>query len=86
VIYRRALGIFEKTYGPEHYEVAANLHGLGSGTGRARCLPRGRGVLPANSPDAALTRHNLGKRLTPGHPHLALARENLQNVIRSFEG
>ena len=27
-IYRRALVIFEKTFGPEHYEVASNLHNL----------------------------------------------------------
>src|SRR5207245_402477 len=27
-IYRRALRTFEKTHGPQHYEVASNLHNL----------------------------------------------------------
>ena len=74
VIYRRALGIFEKTYGPEHYEVAANLHGLGvvlavrgalqeAEEHYRRALAIQEKLLGTDSPDAALTRHNLGNML-----------------------
>ena len=74
LIYRRALEIFEKTYGPEHYEVAVTLHGLGAALAargafqeaedhyrRALAIKEKR--LGADSPCAALTRQNLGSLL-----------------------
>ena len=73
-IYRRALVIFEKTFGPEHYEVASNLHNLAAvlcargDLDQAeklylRALAIKEKVLGAESPDAALTRNNLGALL-----------------------
>jgi hypothetical protein len=57
VIYRRALGIFEKTYGPEHYEVARTSTIKGR-AGRPRCSPRSRVALPtsARNPGEAIGR------------------------------
>ena len=74
VIYRRALDVCEKAYGPQHCEVAAILHNLAAVLAirgdyeeaeqqyrRALAIKEKR--LGAESPDAALTRHNLGKLL-----------------------
>jgi tetratricopeptide (TPR) repeat protein len=74
-IYRRALAVFERSYGPEHYEVAATLHNLAAVLavrGRRqeaeehyrRALAIKENLLGAGSPDVALTRNNLGKLLT----------------------
>ena len=82
-IYRRALAIFEKTFGPEHYEVAANLHNLAAVLGARgdldqaeqlyrRALAIKEKLLGADSPDAALTRNNLGALLNlAGRPEEA---------------
>src|ERR1700722_13335448 len=74
-IYRRALVIFEKTFGPEHYEVASNLHNLAAvvcsrgDLAQAeklyrRALAVKEKLLGADSTDAALTLNNLGALLT----------------------
>ena len=74
LIYRAAHRLFEKTYGPEHYEVAANLHNLAAVLASQgdyqeaeehyrRALAIKERLLGAESPDAALTRHNLGNIL-----------------------
>jgi tetratricopeptide (TPR) repeat protein len=74
LIYRAAHKLFEKTYGPEHYEVAANLHGLAAARAAQgdyqeaeehyrRALVIKERLLGVESPDAALTRHNLGNLL-----------------------
>jgi tetratricopeptide (TPR) repeat protein len=82
-IYRRALLIFQKTFGPEHYEVASNLHNLAAvlcARGdldqaeklyrRALAIKEKR--LGEDSPDAALTLNNLGALLTrAGRPEEA---------------
>jgi tetratricopeptide (TPR) repeat protein len=82
-IYRRALAIFEQTFGPEHYEVASNLHNLAAvlcarGDLDAaeklyrRALAVKEKLLGAESPDAALTLNNLGALLTrAGRPEEA---------------
>jgi tetratricopeptide (TPR) repeat protein len=82
-IYRRALLIFEKTFGPEHYEVAANLHNLAAilcARGDLdeaeklylRALAIKERLLGADSPDAALTLNNLGALLSrTGRPEEA---------------
>ena len=73
-IYLRALAVFERAFGPEHYEVAANLHNLAAvlaARGRRaeaeqhyrRALAIKHKVLGGDSPDAALTRNNLGRLL-----------------------
>jgi len=73
-IYRRALTIFEEVFGPEHYEVAANLHNLAAVTAARghpeqaeahyrQALAIKEKLLGIESPDAALTRHNLGSLL-----------------------
>ncbi len=82
-IYRRALAIFEKTFGPEHYEVAANLHNLAAvlcARGDLvqaeqlyrRALAVKEKLLGADSTDAALTLNNLGALLNlAGRPEEA---------------
>jgi tetratricopeptide (TPR) repeat protein len=84
-IYRRALVIFEKTFGPEHYEVASNLHNLAAVVCARgdldqaeklyrRALTIKEKLLGAESPDAALTRNNLGALLNrKGCPREAAA-------------
>jgi tetratricopeptide (TPR) repeat protein len=73
-IYRRALAVFEKSFGPGHYEVAATLHNLGAvlvaqgnykeaEENYRRALSIKERLLDADSPDAALTRSNLGSLL-----------------------
>jgi tetratricopeptide (TPR) repeat protein len=73
-IYRRALAVFEQSFGPIHYEVAATLHNLGAvlvAQGKykeaednyRRALAIKEKLLDANSPDVALTRSNLGSLL-----------------------
>jgi len=73
-IYRRALAIFEHTFGPEHYEVASNLHNLAAvlcargDLDQAeklyrRALAIKEKLLGEDSPDAALTLNNLGALL-----------------------
>jgi tetratricopeptide (TPR) repeat protein len=83
-IYRQALGIFERTFGPQHYEVATNLHNLAAALtaqgqyGEAerhyrRALTIKESQLGAESPDVALTRNNLGSLLNDqGQPAEAL--------------
>jgi tetratricopeptide (TPR) repeat protein len=74
-IYRRALVIFEKSYGPEHYEVAATLHNLAAllaARGQyedaersyRRALAIKEELLGTSNPDVALTRNNLARLLT----------------------
>jgi tetratricopeptide (TPR) repeat protein len=82
-IYRRALAIFEQTFGPEHYEVASNLHNLAAvlfargDLDQAeelyrRALAIKEKLLGGDSPDAALTLNNLGALLTrTGRPQEA---------------
>jgi len=73
-IYRRSLEFFEQTYGPQHYEIAATLHGLASvlaargaceeaETRYRKALAIKEKLVGADSPDAALTRQNLGSLL-----------------------
>lgn len=73
-IYIRALTVFERAYGADHYEVAANLHNLAAvlaTRGRRaeaeqhyrRALSIKEKLLGENSPDVALTRNNLGRLL-----------------------
>jgi len=73
-IYRRALAIFEQTFGSEHYEVASNLHNLAAvlcargDLAQAeqlyrRALAIKEKLLGADSTDAALTLNNLGALL-----------------------
>jgi tetratricopeptide (TPR) repeat protein len=83
-IYRRALGIFERNFGAQHYEVAANLHNLAAAlTAQGqyeeaeqhyrRALAMKESQLGADSPDVALTRNNLGSLLNDqGRPAEAL--------------
>jgi tetratricopeptide (TPR) repeat protein len=82
-IYRRALAIFEQTFGPEHYEVTSNLHNLAAvlcargDLDQAeklyrRALAIKEKLLGEDSPDAALTLNNLGALLTrAGRPEEA---------------
>ena len=82
-IYRWALAIFEQTFGPEHYEVASNLHNLAAvlcargDLAEAekvyqRALAIKEKLLGEDSPDAALTLNNLGALLTrAGRPEEA---------------
>jgi tetratricopeptide (TPR) repeat protein len=74
-IYRQALEIYEATFGPEHYEVAATLHNLAatvSARDRAeeaealyrRALAIKKNILGDENPDVALTGNNLGRLLT----------------------
>lgn len=73
-IYRQALAIFEKAFGPEHYEVASTLHSLAAVLAvrsnfelaeayYRRALAIKEKLLGPESPDAALTTNNLGKLL-----------------------
>jgi len=74
-IYRCALAVFEKSFGPVHYEVAATLHNLGAvlvmqgknleaEESYRRALAIKERLLDAGSPDVATTRSNLGSLLT----------------------
>jgi tetratricopeptide (TPR) repeat protein len=74
-IYRRALAVFEKFFGPVHYEVAATLHNLGvvlvaqgnhkeAEENYRRALAIKERLLDADSSDVAITRSNLGSLLT----------------------
>jgi tetratricopeptide (TPR) repeat protein len=94
-IYRRALAVFEKTFGPEHYEVASNLHNLAAvlcARGDLdeaeklyrRALAIKEKLLGAESPDAALTRNNLGTLLNlKGRPREAAAM--LQSAVETLQ-
>ena len=70
-LYRRALAIFERAYGPEHYELAANYNNLaaiyqaqGKGAEAERLYRRALAikekVLGPDHPDVAMTLNNLG--------------------------
>jgi tetratricopeptide (TPR) repeat protein len=84
-IYRHALAVFEQSFGPNHYEVAATLHNLAAvlcARGDLdeaeplyqRALAIRENLLGAGSPDAALTRNNLGALLNlTGRPREAAA-------------
>ena len=84
LIYLRALAIFEKALGPQHYEIAANLHNLAAvhaARGHIdeaeehyrRALALKEKLLGAESPDAALTRNNLGRlMISAGRPREAI--------------
>ncbi len=74
-IYRRALAVFEESFGPIHCEVAATLHNLAAvlvATGNyqeaeddyRRALSIKERLLGADSSDVAVTRSNLGSLLT----------------------
>lgn len=74
-IYRRTLVVFEESFGPAHYEVAATLHNLGAvlvaqGNHKEaeenyrRALSIKERLLGEDSPDVALTCANLGGLLT----------------------
>jgi tetratricopeptide (TPR) repeat protein len=94
-IYRRALAVFGKTFGPEHYEVASNLHNLAAvlcARGDLdeaeklyrRALAIKEKLLGAESPDAALTRNNLGALLNlKGRPREAAAM--LQSAVETLQ-
>jgi tetratricopeptide (TPR) repeat protein len=83
-LYRRALKVYEQTYGPEHYEVAATLHNLGSLRAATGCgdeavvlLRRSIAIkvvlLDESSPDTALGRMVLAQVLLElGRPGEAL--------------
>jgi tetratricopeptide (TPR) repeat protein len=84
-IYRRALAVFEESFGPVHYEVAATLHNLAAvlcARGYLdeaeqlyrRALAIKEKLLAVGSADAALTRNNLGALLNlTGRPKEAAA-------------
>ena len=94
-IYRRALVTFEKTFGPEHYEVASNLHNLAAVLCARvdldeaeklyrRALAIKEKLLGAESPEAALTRNNLGALLNrKGRPKEAAAM--LQSAVETLQ-
>jgi tetratricopeptide (TPR) repeat protein len=94
-IYRRALVTFEKVFGPEHYEVASNLHNLAAVLCTRgdldeaeklyrRALAIKEKLLGAESPDAALTRNNLGALLNrKGCPREAAA--VLQSSVETLQ-
>jgi tetratricopeptide (TPR) repeat protein len=94
-IHKRALVIFEKTFGPEHYEVASTLHNLAAVLcARAdldqaeqlylRALAIKEKLLGSDSPDAALTRNNLGALLNlKGRPREAAAL--LQSAVQTLQ-
>jgi tetratricopeptide (TPR) repeat protein len=83
-IYRRALTIFEKAFGPGHYEVAATLHNLAAVLAARGCpeeaeqhyrraLGINEDLLGPDSPDVALTHNNLGGLLAArGRPGEAM--------------
>ena len=95
-IYRRALAIFEQSFGPEHYEVASNLHNLAAvlcargDLDQAeklyrRALAIKEKLLGEDSPDAALTLNNLGALLTrAGRPEEAAGL--LQRAVTILQG
>jgi tetratricopeptide (TPR) repeat protein len=95
-IYRRALAIFEKTFGPEHYEVASNLHNLAAVLCTRgdldeaeklyrRALVIKEKLLGEDSPDAALTLNNLGALLSrAGRPKEAAGL--LQRAVAVLQG
>jgi tetratricopeptide (TPR) repeat protein len=73
-IYRWALVVFERAFGPRHLEVAATLHNLaavrdarGDLAEAEQCYRRALEIkeelLGCQTPDAATTRHNLGSLL-----------------------
>jgi tetratricopeptide (TPR) repeat protein len=94
-IYRRVLVIFEKTFGPEHYEVASNLHNLAAvvcargDLAQAeqlyrRALAVKEKLLGADSTDAALTLNNLGALLNlRGRPREAEVM--LQSAVETLQ-
>jgi tetratricopeptide (TPR) repeat protein len=74
-IYRRALAVFERAYGPEHYEVATTLHNMAAALAERGChqeakkhyeraLAIKQKLLGAENPDVALMHSNLGMLLT----------------------
>jgi tetratricopeptide (TPR) repeat protein len=95
-IYRRALVIFEKTFGPEHYEVASSLHNLAAvlcargDLDQAeklyrRALAIKEKLLGEDSPDAALTLNNLGALLSRAG-RLEEAAGLLQRAVTVLQG
>jgi tetratricopeptide (TPR) repeat protein len=73
-IYRKALKVFEKLYGPENYELAVNLNNLAavkSAQGKAeeaeelyrKSLKMSENLLGKKHPDVALTLYNLASLL-----------------------
>ena len=87
--------IFEKTFGPEHYEVASNLHNVAAvlcSRGDLdeaerlymRALTIKEMLLGTVSPEAALTRNNLGALLSrKGRPKEAAAM--LQSAVETLQ-
>jgi len=71
--YRRALSIFERTYGAEHYEIAVNLNNLG-----AAAAARGRTGEAEQSYQRALQVKE--KLLGPEHPDVAITLNNLATL------
>jgi tetratricopeptide (TPR) repeat protein len=74
-IYRRVIAAFTRSHGPEHYEVAANLHNLAAAVESLgqfeeaeqhyqRALDIKEQLLGKDNPDVALTGNNLGRLLT----------------------
>ena len=75
-MYRRALAIFERILGPEHYEIAINLNNLAA-------LYQARGE---TSEAEALYRRALAikeKLLGPAHPDVAMTLNNLAVLLKS---
>jgi len=94
-IYRTALAVFERVYGPTHVECAALLHNLAtlldvrghrleSEHCHRRALEIKETVVGAESPDVALTRNNLG-RLLIDTGRQAEARPLLEAAVRVLE-
>jgi tetratricopeptide (TPR) repeat protein len=95
-IYRRALAIFEKAFGPEHYEVASNLHNLAAAVCARgdldeaeqlyrRALTIKEKILGVKNPGAALTRNNLGALLNMlGRPNEAVPL--LKSAVEILQG
>lgn len=94
-IYHHVLGKFEEIYGPNHYEIAVNLHNLaGVQCARRRleeaeltyrrALVLKENLLGSDHPDTALTAHNLGVLLMDmGRNHEAAGL--IEDALQVFE-
>ena len=93
-IYERALRVYEQTFGPDHYEIAATLHNLAfveyaeGNLARATELARGAYSIKAklrgeSHPDTALSAMNLASLLPPEQAQEA--RILLRQALAVFE-
>ena len=95
-IYRQALTVFERVYGPDHPEVGGTLHNLGAALAATgshddaehcyrRALAVAERTIGSDAPATALTRQNLGQLLcTVGRREEGLLL--LKSALRTFEG